>query len=141
MKNLKYQGAPPNDGIILMPNEVQSWRGADKPFESRGTPAHGNHRHVFTRRPIAGKALSCSAASMITNQGPWSPVCSDSARETAIKESWTRSRGRDVARLPVYENGTLQDERGDHEALRVPTTAAGLLRMQAEFIALSFVSD
>jgi hypothetical protein len=40
VKNLKYQGAPRNDGIILMPNEVQSWRGADKPFESRGTTGY-----------------------------------------------------------------------------------------------------
>ena len=40
VKNLKYQGAPRNDGVILMPNEVQSWRGADKPFESRGTTGY-----------------------------------------------------------------------------------------------------
>jgi hypothetical protein len=38
--NLKYQGAPRNDGIILMPNEVQSWRGGEKRFESRGTTGY-----------------------------------------------------------------------------------------------------
>jgi hypothetical protein len=38
--NLKYQGAPRNDGIILMPNEVQSWREGEKRFESRGTTGY-----------------------------------------------------------------------------------------------------
>jgi len=38
--NLKYQGAPRNNGIILMPNEVQAWRGGEKHFESRGTTGY-----------------------------------------------------------------------------------------------------
>jgi Protein of unknown function (DUF1326) len=38
--NLKYHGAPRNDGIILMPNEVQFWRGRELPFESRGTTGY-----------------------------------------------------------------------------------------------------
>jgi hypothetical protein len=40
VKNLKYQGAPRNAGIILMPNEVQSWRGREKTFESRRTTGY-----------------------------------------------------------------------------------------------------
>ena len=36
-KNLKYEGAPRNDGFILMPNEVEAYRAGDKPFEFKGT--------------------------------------------------------------------------------------------------------
>jgi hypothetical protein len=35
--NLKYEGAPRNDGFILMPNEVEAYRAGSKPFEFRGT--------------------------------------------------------------------------------------------------------
>jgi Protein of unknown function (DUF1326) len=35
--NLKYWGAPRNDGFIMMPNEVQAYRAGDKPFEFKGT--------------------------------------------------------------------------------------------------------
>jgi len=37
IKNLKYDAAPRNDGFILMPNEVQAYRGAEKAFEFKGT--------------------------------------------------------------------------------------------------------
>ncbi len=37
IKNLRYFGAPRNDGFILMPNEVEAYRSGDKPFEFRGT--------------------------------------------------------------------------------------------------------
>jgi hypothetical protein len=37
IKNLKYWGAPRNDGFVLMPNEVQAYRVGDKAFEFRGT--------------------------------------------------------------------------------------------------------
>jgi hypothetical protein len=37
IKNLKYWGAPRNDGFVLMPNEVQAYRVGDKPFEFKGT--------------------------------------------------------------------------------------------------------
>jgi hypothetical protein len=40
VKNLKYQGAPRNDGILLMPNEVQFWRGGVLTFESRATTGY-----------------------------------------------------------------------------------------------------
>jgi hypothetical protein len=40
VRNLKYQGAPRNEGIILMPNEVQFWRGGGNRFESRGTTGY-----------------------------------------------------------------------------------------------------
>jgi hypothetical protein len=33
IKNLKYWGAPRNDGFVLMPNEIQAYRAGDKPFE------------------------------------------------------------------------------------------------------------
>ncbi len=36
-KNLKYEGAPRNDGFVLMPNEVEAYRTGDKRFEFRGT--------------------------------------------------------------------------------------------------------
>jgi hypothetical protein len=35
--NLKYWGAPRNDGFIMMPNEVEAYRAGDKPFEFKGT--------------------------------------------------------------------------------------------------------
>ena len=37
MKNLKYWGAPRNDGFVMMPNEVEAYRAGDKPFEFKGT--------------------------------------------------------------------------------------------------------
>lgn len=37
IKNLRYIGAPRNDGFILMPNEVEAYRLGDKPFEFRNT--------------------------------------------------------------------------------------------------------
>ena len=37
IKNLRYWGAPRNDGFIMMPNEVEAYRAGDKPFEFRGT--------------------------------------------------------------------------------------------------------
>jgi hypothetical protein len=37
IKNLKYWGAPNNDGFVLMPNEVQAYRAGDKPFDFKGT--------------------------------------------------------------------------------------------------------
>jgi hypothetical protein len=36
-RNLKYEGAPRNDGFVLMPNEVEAYRAGDKPFEFKGT--------------------------------------------------------------------------------------------------------
>jgi hypothetical protein len=35
--NLKYWGAPRNEGFVLMPNEVQAYRIGPKAFESKGT--------------------------------------------------------------------------------------------------------
>ena len=37
MKNLKYWGAPRNDGFIMMPNTIEAVRVGDKPFEFKGT--------------------------------------------------------------------------------------------------------
>jgi len=37
IKNLKYWGAPRNDGFLMMPNEVEAYRAGDKPFEYKGT--------------------------------------------------------------------------------------------------------
>jgi uncharacterized protein DUF1326 len=37
IKNLKYWGAPRNDGFVLMPNTVEAYRVGDKPFEFKGT--------------------------------------------------------------------------------------------------------
>ncbi len=37
IKNLKYWGAPRNDGFVLMPNEVEAYRAGAKPFEFKGT--------------------------------------------------------------------------------------------------------
>jgi len=37
IKNLKYWGAPRNDGFVLMPNEVEAYRVGDKAFEFKGT--------------------------------------------------------------------------------------------------------
>ena len=37
IKNLKYWGAPRNNGFILMPNVVEAYRTGDKAFEFKGT--------------------------------------------------------------------------------------------------------
>lgn len=37
IQNLKYWGAPRNDGFVLMQNEVEAYRTGDKPFEYKGT--------------------------------------------------------------------------------------------------------
>jgi hypothetical protein len=37
ISNLRYFGAPRNNGFILMPNEVQAYRVGPKPFEYKGT--------------------------------------------------------------------------------------------------------
>jgi hypothetical protein len=37
IKNLRYWGAPRNDGFVLMANEVQAYRAGSKPYEFKGT--------------------------------------------------------------------------------------------------------
>src|SRR5262245_17530611 len=37
IRNLKYWGAPRNDGFVLMPNEVEAYRVGPKAFEYKGT--------------------------------------------------------------------------------------------------------
>jgi hypothetical protein len=37
LKNLKYWGAPRNDGFVLMPNTIETLRVGDKPYEFKGT--------------------------------------------------------------------------------------------------------
>jgi len=37
IQNLKYWGAPRNDGFVLMANEVEAYRTGDKPYEYKGT--------------------------------------------------------------------------------------------------------
>ncbi|MCI0443488.1 DUF1326 domain-containing protein [bacterium] len=37
IRNLKYWGAPRNDGFVLMPNEVEAYRIGPKAFEFKGT--------------------------------------------------------------------------------------------------------
>lgn len=37
VRNLKYFGAPRNEGFVLMPNQVQAYRRGEKAFESKGT--------------------------------------------------------------------------------------------------------
>ena len=37
IKNLKYWGAPRNDGFVLMPNVVEALRTGDKTYEFQGT--------------------------------------------------------------------------------------------------------
>ena len=37
IKNLKYWGAPRNDGFVLMPNEIEAYREGDKAFEFKGS--------------------------------------------------------------------------------------------------------
>jgi len=37
IRNLKYFGAPRNEGFVLMPNEVEAYRRGAKPFEYKGT--------------------------------------------------------------------------------------------------------
>ena len=37
IKNLRYFGAPRNDGFIMMPNTVEAYRVGDNAFEYKGT--------------------------------------------------------------------------------------------------------
>jgi len=37
IKNIKYFGAPRNEGLLMMPNEIEAYRVGDKPFEFKGT--------------------------------------------------------------------------------------------------------
>ncbi len=37
IRNLKYEGAPRNDGFLLMPNQVEAYRVGPKAFEFKGT--------------------------------------------------------------------------------------------------------
>ena len=37
VRNLKYWGAPRNDGFVLMPNDIQAYRVGPKAYESKGT--------------------------------------------------------------------------------------------------------
>jgi hypothetical protein len=37
IRNLRYFGAPRNDGFVMMPNEVQAYRIGDKAFQFKGT--------------------------------------------------------------------------------------------------------
>jgi len=37
LRNVKYFGAPRNEGFVLMPNEVEAYRRGAKPFEYKGT--------------------------------------------------------------------------------------------------------
>jgi hypothetical protein len=37
IKNLKYFGAPRNEGFVMMPNEVEAYRTGDKAFEFKGS--------------------------------------------------------------------------------------------------------
>ncbi len=37
IRNLKYWGAPRNEGFVLMPNELEAYRVGDKAFEFKGT--------------------------------------------------------------------------------------------------------
>ena len=37
IKNLKYFGAPRNDGFLMMPNTVETWKVGEKAFEYKGT--------------------------------------------------------------------------------------------------------
>jgi len=37
MKNLKYWGTPRNDGFVMMPNDIETYKTGAKPFEHKGT--------------------------------------------------------------------------------------------------------
>jgi hypothetical protein len=37
IRNLRYWGAPRNDGFVMMQNEVEAYRLGDAPFEFKGT--------------------------------------------------------------------------------------------------------
>jgi hypothetical protein len=37
LKNVKYWGTPRNDGFVMMPNEIETYREGDKAYEFKGT--------------------------------------------------------------------------------------------------------
>jgi hypothetical protein len=55
IKNLRYWGAPRNDGFVLMPNEVEAYRDGAKPFEFKGTNGFMITFDISSRDGSAGK--------------------------------------------------------------------------------------
>ena len=37
LKNVRYLGTPRNDGFVMMPNEIETYRAGDHPYEFKGT--------------------------------------------------------------------------------------------------------
>ena len=53
MKNLKYWGAPRNDGFVMMTNDVEAYRTGDKAFEFKGTNGFTIHSLEIDSKSIA----------------------------------------------------------------------------------------
>jgi hypothetical protein len=58
IKNLKYWGAPRNQGFVMMPNEVEAYRSGDKPFEFKGTNGFMITLDINSRDVAAAEAKS-----------------------------------------------------------------------------------
>ncbi|HEX5413742.1 MAG TPA: DUF1326 domain-containing protein [Terriglobia bacterium] len=55
--NLRYDGAPRNSGIILMPNEVEAYKLGDKAFEFKGTTGFMVTIDITSKDVAAAKAM------------------------------------------------------------------------------------
>jgi hypothetical protein len=58
IKNLKYWGAPRNDGFLMMPNAVEAYRAGDKAFEFKGTNGFMITLDINSKDAAAAKAKS-----------------------------------------------------------------------------------
>ena len=58
IQNLKYWGAPRNDGFVLMPNEVQAYKVGPKAYESRGTNGFMLTLDINSKDVAKGKSSS-----------------------------------------------------------------------------------
>ena len=78
IKNLKYWGAPRNDGFVLMPNEVEAYRVGPKAFEFKGTNGFmitidmtskdlaPEDRFQLSRDPVSGRSLAVGQSRRIS---------------------------------------------------------------------------
>ena len=58
LKNVKYWGTPRNDGFVMMPNELETYKEGPKRLRIQGNERlHAHVRHDVKRRSRARRAL------------------------------------------------------------------------------------
>lgn len=60
LSNVAYWGAEDHDGFVMMPNEVQAWRGDERKFETRGTNGFMITVQIDSESPAPAAAADAS---------------------------------------------------------------------------------